>query len=287
MHPPTLPSSAVAAQSSQASSNRTLVNVQKPSHYTRPSSSSLKCVLSALVVEQLLADASRAHYTSELADRWRAQPGGASSPTREGHREPPAARPLRPAWLGALHPGSRFVGRQTNADQSYSVTVDIQNVDLSASLVCGYLLIENLTSYCPALTTYFEGEIIGMPGRAGGEAPHSFLTRKWDADHDVDREHWGKFPAFAPHADTFNSDEFRYDASGEDCVFMRWKELFLVPNHRVKDILGASFAGFYYVCFDVRKRTISGLYYHKDSELFQSLELEHVPKQTSGSFEFR
>ena len=27
------------------------------------------------------------------------------------------------------------------------------------------------------------------------------------------------------------------------CVFMRWKEKFLVPDHRVKDINGASFAG--------------------------------------------
>lgn len=27
------------------------------------------------------------------------------------------------------------------------------------------------------------------------------------------------------------------------CVFMRWKERFLVPDHRVRDINGASFAG--------------------------------------------
>jgi len=31
---------------------------------------------------------------------------------------------------------------------------------------------------------------------------------------------------------------------------MRWKERFLVPDHRVQDINGASFAGFYYVCVD-------------------------------------
>ena len=29
---------------------------------------------------------------------------------------------------------------------------------------------------------------------------------------------------------------------------MRWKERFLVPDHRVGNISGASFAGFYYMC---------------------------------------
>ena len=31
---------------------------------------------------------------------------------------------------------------------------------------------------------------------------------------------------------------------------MRWKERFLVPDHRVRSITGASFAGFYYVCIE-------------------------------------
>lgn len=34
----------------------------------------------------------------------------------------------------------------------------------------------------PTLTTFFEGEIISRK--------HPFLTRKWDADEDVDRKHW-------------------------------------------------------------------------------------------------
>lgn len=32
------------------------------------------------------------------------------------------------------------------------------------------------------LTTFFAGEIISMK--------RPFLTRKWDADEDVDRKHW-------------------------------------------------------------------------------------------------
>lgn len=41
----------------------------------------------------------------------------------------------------------------------------------------------------PTLTTFFEGEIISRK--------HPFLTRKWDADEDVDRKHWVS-PAPAP-----------------------------------------------------------------------------------------
>lgn len=31
---------------------------------------------------------------------------------------------------------------------------------------------------------------------------------------------------------------------------MRWKERFLVPDHRIRSINGASYAGFYYVCLE-------------------------------------
>lgn len=34
------------------------------------------------------------------------------------------------------------------------------------------------------LTTFFDGEIISKK--------YPFLTRKWDADEDVDRKHWVK-----------------------------------------------------------------------------------------------
>lgn len=44
------------------------------------------------------------------------------------------------------------------------------------------------------------------------------------------------------------------------------QELFLVPDHRITDINGASFAGFYYICFQKSKASIEGYYYHKLSE---------------------
>ena len=101
----------------------------------------------------------------------------------------------------------------------------------------------------PTLTTFFAGEIISRK--------RPFLTRKWDADEDVDRKHWvwtpvlrlesildqcicrspiltvfivvsfcyqGKFQSFYKYAKCFNFDDFDYEAlSNSDYVFMRWK----------------------------------------------------------------
>lgn len=234
----------------------------------------LKSPLSPLVIEALLESIvdTREEVTANRAPQ-RSNALAVAAPSR-----------LFAKSLGVLQPGSTFVGKQTNKDQSYNVKVEIKHVDLAESLVCGYLHIDNLTSFCPTLTTYFEGEVISGPS-----GKYSFHTRKWDTDEEIDRVHWEKFPSFAPYVTTFNSDDFQYDPFGKDegYLFMRWKEMFLVPDHRVESVLGASFAGFYYICFDMWMQTISGLYYHQDSERFQSLELKYVPKCTSGSFEFR
>lgn len=106
-----------------------------------------------------------------------------------------------------------------------------------------------------------------------------------------------KFSAFEnKYEKTFNSDKFDYDSLAKsDYVFMRWKEHFLVrkdtkdtiyyrnfrnemnclkfcffffqvPDHTIKDINGASFAGFYYICFQKSKAEMEGYYYHRSSE---------------------
>ncbi|KAB1265256.1 Glucose-induced degradation protein 4-like protein [Camelus dromedarius] len=168
--------------------------------------------------------------------------------------------------------------------------ISLQHVDTGNSYLCGYLKIKGLTEEYPTLTTFFEGEIISKK--------HPFLTRKWDADEDVDRKHWGKFLAFYQYAKSFNSDDFDYEAlKNGDYVFMRWKpaapdpvclqEQFLVPDHTIKDISGASFAGFYYICFQKSAASIEGYYYHRSSEWYQSLNLTHVPEHSAPIYEFR
>ena len=62
--------------------------------------------------------------------------------------------------------------------------LSFQHVDMENAYLCGYLKIHGLTDEFPMLTTFFDGEIISEK--------HPFLTRKWEADEDVDKKHWVK-----------------------------------------------------------------------------------------------
>ncbi|CDH56751.1 protein c17orf39 homolog [Lichtheimia corymbifera JMRC:FSU:9682] len=182
--------------------------------------------------------------------------------------------------LGSLYPGSCFKGMQHCGTTSYEVSVDIQHVDLKESTLCGYLNITGLTSDYPELTTFFQAEIIGPK--------YSFLTRKWQADKNIDASHWKRFPSFEKYAENFNDDGFSYDPYDEDFVYMRWKEHFLVPDHRVNNIDGASFAGFYYICYQRSTDEIKGYYFFRQHrEWYQELSLKHVDDRTFGNFEMR
>eukprot|EP00160_Parvularia_atlantis_P001649 Unigene11328_Nuclearia_a/m.34607 Unigene11328_Nuclearia_a/g.34607 ORF Unigene11328_Nuclearia_a/g.34607 Unigene11328_Nuclearia_a/m.34607 type:complete len:250 (+) Unigene11328_Nuclearia_a:24-773(+) len=181
--------------------------------------------------------------------------------------------------VGALLSGSVFAGCQRSGRSSYGVEVQLQHVNLDQSYLCGFLTITGLTEEQQQLTTFFDAEIVGPE--------HSFLTRKWDANEKIDRQHWNKFAAFAPYSRHFNDDAFRFPLDQATHVFMRWKEHFLVPDHQVKQIAGASFAGFYYICFNKAEGTIEGYYYHQNSEWFQSLHLRHVPQRTFAEYDFR
>jgi len=162
------------------------------------------------------------------------------------------------------------------------VTVEIKHVDLEHSTLSGYLTITGLTKDYHVLTTFFDAELIGLK--------YSFLTRKWDADETKDKEHWSKFPAFAPYVSSFNSDGFHENFADSDFIFMRWKESFLVPDHQVKSIDGASYDGFYYICYQKSTDTMTGYYYHHThhgTEMYQSLDLQHIPQRSFPTFQFR
>jgi hypothetical protein len=140
-----------------------------------------------------------------------------------------------------LYPGATFQGTQKSGRNSYDVSVTIVDVNLPYFL-CGYLRIRGLTDDWPELTTYFDAEIIG--------SRHGFLTQKWGADENADISHWNRFPAFRHVKGEMNRPNLTISDRDRGVVFMRWKEKFLVPDHRVQDVNGASFAGFYYVCVE-------------------------------------
>ncbi|XP_033630131.1 glucose-induced degradation protein 4 homolog [Asterias rubens] len=193
---------------------------------------------------------------------------------------PPKSSKQQGVARSLLYSGSKFQGFQKSKGNSYVVEVELQHVDEENSYLCGYLKISGLTSEYPELVTFFEGEIISDK--------HPFLTRKWDADEEVDRKHWGQFLSFYQYAKTFNLDTFDYEAlRSTDYIFMRWKERFLVPDHKITDIDGASFAGFYYICFQKSTSTVEGYYYHRSSEWYQSLNLTHVEEHSVPIYVFR
>lgn len=78
-----------------------------------------------------------------------------------------------------------------------------------------------------------------------------------------------------------------YDYLEEPVVFMRWKEYFLVPDHHVESVTGASYAGFYYMAYDKSSKRLEGFYYHRESKDYQKLELDYDERKTFGAFEFR
>uniref|UniRef100_A0A060T6G0 ARAD1B11836p n=1 Tax=Blastobotrys adeninivorans TaxID=409370 RepID=A0A060T6G0_BLAAD len=170
-----------------------------------------------------------------------------------------------------LRPGSTFMGSQQSGRHTYEVHVELKRVDMERATLCGYLHIEGLTEDHPTLITYFEGEMISDE--------YSFFTQRadWGASPATDITHWSRFAPWRAIADKAKHPSYvhrNYDQRAH--IFMRWKECFLVPDYRVRDIHGASYAGFYYICFDQLNGSISGFYFHQKSDKYQQLELTHV-----------
>jgi len=183
-----------------------------------------------------------------------------------------------------LRPGARFHGTQQSERQVYDVQVELKYVDLRESYLCGYLKIQGLTEDNPTLTTFFEGEIVG--------SKYGFVTKHegWGATEKVDINHWSKFSAFRQYKSMVRKGASvpMGNLGQRENIFMRWKEHFLVPDHRVRTISGASFEGFYYICFNMREGSVSGIYFHSRSEKFQQLELKYQEDRGGfSSVEFR
>ncbi|OLL24617.1 Glucose-induced degradation protein 4 [Neolecta irregularis DAH-3] len=156
-----------------------------------------------------------------------------------------------------LRPGTVFVGAQRSPASSCEVCVCILHVQLPDSVLCGYLSIHGLTHLNPSITTFFEAEIIGDTFGFTSRCDHD-----WHASDKVDLLHWSRFPAFdrpLKHA-VLKNPAFVYDFRNKDFVFMRWKEQFLVPDH-TEQLFGASYAGYYYICYQKSTGAIHGYYY--------------------------
>ncbi|WPG99740.1 Hypothetical protein R9X50_00255900 [Acrodontium crateriforme] len=218
----------------------------------------------------------RSMSATAISPSYSPQPEYLSFPTQR-HRH------LTQATSSFLRPGSKFQGTQQSDRQRYDVQVEIKDVDMAESFLCGYLRIQGLTDDHPTLTTFFEGEIIGPKYKFRTAHP------SWGSSEKVDYQHWNRFTPWAPLARAAKSPNFTLNNFDQrEHLWMRWKEYFLVPDHRVKTITGASFEGFYYICFNQCTGSVEGVYFHAKSEKFQKLELDHVDDRgCMGAVEFR
>lgn len=187
-----------------------------------------------------------------------------------------------------LKPGAIFMGFQESGMQQYKVEVKLIEVNLSDSTMAGLLTIHGLTRAYPVITTFFKGEIIGK--NFTFETKH----KNWGSNVKNDIQHWSRFqPWRALNLDLSNEsnydvqDYYYGDPLNNVYIFMRWKELFLYPDATITEIKGASFAGFYYICFNQLSGQISGLYFHGQTDKFQQLTLSFVPDRgVCSSYEY-
>ncbi|KAK6461398.1 vacuolar import/degradation protein Vid24, partial [Scheffersomyces coipomensis] len=231
-----------------------------------------------------------------------------------------------------LRPNAQFIGEQQSGKSRFHIKVEFKTVDLLNSTVTGFLQISGLTEDHSEIITCFKGEIINNPlNKYHWRNNHpksnihpdqiirkySFITenKQWGSYMKNDFEHWKKLINLNDLDDDLLMKRLIKIQNGEEdnqYIYMRWKEEFLLPDSRIKQISGASFDGFYYIVLNIGSNelfeidandnssnstsntyncmipgSISGLYYHKTSEKFQSLSLRHIDDHgASGSFQF-
>ncbi|KAI5965192.1 uncharacterized protein KGF55_001412 [Candida pseudojiufengensis] len=233
-----------------------------------------------------------------------------------------------------LQPNAQFIGEQQSGKSKFRIKVEFKSIDLKNSLITGFLQINGLTKDHQEITTYFKGEIINNPllnklssssssSRVNNFKNYSFISenKNWGSYPQNDFEHWKKLT----NSMNLNNEEFlkklnkiQLGLEGSKNIYMRWKEEFLLPDSRIKQIPNASFEGFYYIVLNIgdedwnldeedgndfnvgkdeqlnekfmksiKKGDINGLYYHNSSEKFQSLSLNYVENHgVSNIFDF-
>lgn len=216
-----------------------------------------------------------------------------------------------------LRPNAKYVGEQQSSVGIHDIRVELKSVDLVNLVVTGFFQILGLTDEHPLITTCFKGEIINNPLRSTAWRDkhqhikdYAFITehRDWGLFPQNDLDHWKTLiRASQPMSEPALKDSLLDIHSGRldsQFVYMRWKEEFLLPDLRIKQLKNASFEGFYYVVLNIGggpsdpetegfstriiPGTVSGLYYHTQNDKFQLLSLRYVEERgTAGVYDFQ
>lgn len=184
--------------------------------------------------------------------------------------------PLSPSCtflsVGQVYTGTQVV-RGAKTDESWRVTVRLQQCDLEHGYLCGSMEALNIPSTEKSVITFWEGEIVDNKN-------HSFVTGQWDASKEMDVKHWSRLASFLPLKEAVLGDGgVSLDLGDYPYIFMRWKEKFFV---NVGPDCGLTIAGFYYVCLSRGDGAISGFYCDPHSSPFQRLELKASSEGRAG-----
>ncbi|KMV66421.1 vacuolar import and degradation protein [Encephalitozoon cuniculi EcunIII-L] len=176
----------------------------------------------------------------------------------------------------ALENGARYRGEQLTNGGSFKIEMNIDVVDIQQELICGTFEIHNLTDRYELLTTYFEGEIIGNI--------YPFTTEEYSMTN-PDIIHWKLFPEWRGE---YVYKPGSYNIKKSNFMYIKIKELFLLPDPRLKSIPGASIDGHYYCCYYKNLDCFAGHYYYKNTSnlISQQVLLDRVFPRKSRSKSF-
>lgn len=141
-----------------------------------------------------------------------------------------------------LDNGSSYTGKQTTGNGSFRIDMKVNSFNIKQGYLCGTFTIYNLTSEHSVLKTYFEGRLVG---------PNDMSNTTQD------KKCWARFPTWKKD---IQNKSLVYDPFNSKYLYLRIKELFLLPNPKIRKVSGASIDGYYYCCYYKRSDTFGGFY---------------------------
>lgn len=175
----------------------------------------------------------------------------------------------------ALESGARYSGEQLTNGGSFRIEMIVDIVDTEQEFVCGTFEIHNISDRHELLTTYFEGEIVGniYP-----------FTREACSVANPDIIHWRLFPEWKREY-----MDGAYSIADSDFLYIKIKELFLLPDPMRTAVPGASIDGHYYCCYYKALDCFAGHYYYKNTSnlISQQVLLDRAFCRTSRHQSFR
>ncbi|KAF9763112.1 Glucose-induced degradation protein 4 like protein [Nosema granulosis] len=183
-----------------------------------------------------------------------------------------------------LERGAIYSGEQLTNSGSFKIEMKIDSVDFDQEIMYGTFQIHNLTDKYELLSSFFESVMMGNKYEFAGD--------------ETDTVHWGMFPEWRNelkkqrerpiHNNKNKHDLASYKIKESDFIYLKIKELFLLPDPNLKSIPGASIDGYYYCCYYKKLDCFAGHYYFKNAtnQVSQQILLERVFKKTSQEATF-